>query len=662
MPESLAQTLAARGPLIGATVALGAQCALLAAATIAEQSPFSEYLGHARRCVELDDCPASGGRTGGLPLFHGALWRRVLSVALTAGAALGLVQHLILAGWVLSIAVTAALLARYLGWRAAVVGIGFYFPVVLVTTDITIFTYTNLLPLPFALYYFGMALLAERGSLTAAVVASAALATAVSAELGGIVMVPFHFVLVALLAPHRPRALAVCGLGFAVPFWLDSRDTALQILRQVPTARFAVALAICAALVAAAAPLARRVLAGPPLALAERLRLVMTACLVYATGTIWLGNLLLSGGVPAPRYFSPAVFPFLFLLAERAARLDRRRTAALAALASLAMAVLWWAPRGVELLQLQVAAAVTLAALAAVVRLARRGRAGLAPPRSLAVPVAIAACALVIAAGEVLVDARRGPPQALGTADADPLITALYRAGYRYPQLLTTLQGPAVDDMVSLVTERDPDLFVEPAPPLGEPVDSLLVIRVPAPLAARTAGVVAAAPSSGGRSLIAVRGPPPFLRWGHMRRCAPAGAGFACAAPRRDEPLPRNWPYVRFGPAAPDAAAGPVGELAAALERYVVPVETPGAGVPRVVRTANLWPARWRIVAVEGVPFEGAVPGVEVTLPDRAAGRGHVVFEYASPLPGDLPWVWMPSVVELDATRVELLDLLRQPG
>lgn len=665
-PTQLSTALADSGwraPWIALALVLAGQCLIVAHASLDAQSAFSEYLNQARRCVELADCPSRGGRTGGLPLFHGALWIRLLAYALRSGADLTLVQAMIFASWALSLPIVIALLHRHLGWRAAALGIGLYFPVVLVVTDIGFLTYTNLLPLPFAVYYYASARFVAARRVAWAVIASAALAMAVSAELGGIVMIPFHFLVIVLLAGRAVPAVLAAGLGLAVPFWLDSRDAALAIVQQMPTARFGVALAICGGLVALLLPVGRRLLRQPSQDDGARVRLFMMAALLYATGTVWLGNLLLNNGVPAPRYLVPASFPFLYLIAARLAALSSRRALALAAVESASLVAPLFAPRGLDLLQLLVALIVTLSAIGIAFGAAYRRSAALATGARPWPAVAICGCALLIAAGEVYLTRRRGADQAITMRVAERLIPALYEAGYTYPELLVSLQGPAADDLLALTTERDPDLFREPPPRLAEPRASLLVITAPDAVIDRTAGVLARVPVADHRSAVAVRGAPPFLAWHRARRCTRRAADrdFACAEPRRDQPLPRNWPFVTYGDPVPDPSIRAADPTSDALVRYEVPIHTPGAGVAHVVRTASEWPADWRIAAVRGVAAEGPLPGHEIRLLDAAPADGVLVLEYASPLTDRVPWVWLPHLAEVEEPNAGLLDALPPP-
>lgn len=644
---------------------LGALTAVAAVTSIARQSPFSEYLAQARRCVELNDCPSLGGRTGALPLFHGAVWNRLLSYSLRAGGDQTPVQDIILGSWLLSIPFAFFFLQRYAGLRGAALGLGLYFPVVLVGTDITNFTYTNLLPLPWVVYFAGMALLVEFRAIVFGAIASVALAAAVSAELGSIVMVPFHLLLPALACRRPAVAAAACGLAFAIPFSVESTDAAIEIARQVPTARFAVGLALSGGVIALAARFLPRSVFSADTAVTDRVHTVMTAALVYATVTMFVTCLLLMEAFPAPRYFLPASVPFLCLIAARMGALGVPATIAVAALESAALVLLPAAPHAMKVLQVAVLAVVTMYAAGTIVALVRRGR-GASPARFLWAPIAICLCAIALAATDRVALAKRGAPQSFTMAEAERVVAKLYGGGHTYVGLLASLHGPAVDELMSLLAERDPDLFREPAPALRSgDGSSLLLLKVPNTAIARTEGIVAAVPVDDTTSAIAVKAERSYLDWLRMRRCEwvvdhERPTAYVCAGPRINRPLLHNWPYVEFGePFTVPGARLPDRLPGFSTVRYEVPVRTPGRGVPHIVRTSNEWPASWRIVGVSGVDFEGPLPGPEIRLPDRLAATGLLELEFVAALPGDLPWVWRPNIVEVTQANEHLLDGLR---
>jgi hypothetical protein len=660
-PPSSSQSAA--GPnlrllFIAVAIILGAQCVAGAISAVAHQSAFSEYLSQARRCVELNDCPSRGGRTGALPLFHGASWIRLLAYSLRTGADLTRVQHIVLGLWMLSLPVTFFFVHRYLGLRAATLALGLYFPVVLVGTDITSLTYTNLLPLPLSLYYASLALFIESRRTLFGAVASVALAAAVSAELGSIVLVPFQVFLVALTARKPPFAVAAVGLSFAIPFCFESTDAARAIVAQVPTLRFAAGLAIgagAAVLIVRASPRGLRLAA---VLTPERIRTVMTAALIYATIAIWVTDVLLMRAVPAPRYLLPASFPLLFLVAERMRNLGMRATLALGAAESAALMLLPPAPRGLLVLQAAVMLIVTLYALELLIR-SLRGPG----PLPVGVPwpvIAVCVCGIGLAAADRLMLWERGTAQAFTLAEAERLVPKLYAAGYTYGALLGSLQGPAADDLLPLLTERDPQAFSTPPPLLNQDF-SLLVMKAPNALLSRTYGVLVAVPVDGSQSAIVVRSERSYLDWIHMRRCrwtsdTAHSVSYSCWEPRTDQPLPHNWPYVEFAARSPiaDPPQPPDGSL-----HFEIPVHAPGRGITHIVRTANEWPTTWRIARVSGVEFEGDLPAAEIRLPDRREATGVVEIEYTGWLFGDLPWCWLPHMMEVTQDNEHLLEPFR---
>ena len=473
-------------------------------------------------------------------------------------------------------------------------------------------------------------------------------------------MVPFHLLLVALVAPRPLVAVAVCGLSFAIPFCVDSMDSALEIVRQVPTIRFAVGLAISAGVVALTARMSRRTLLRASMPAPDRVRAVMTAALIYATATIWAANLLLQNGVPAPRYFIPASLPFLYLVAERVGALGVRATIGFGMVEGVSLLLLSFAPHGLEVLQVPVAAVVTLYALATIVQSIFGRRIG-----SLWPPATICVCVILVAVGDLILQSKRGPLQAVTLAEVERLVPRLYAAGYTYPELLASLQGPAADDMIALLTERDPKFFDQPTPHLAAADFSLLVVKVPNTALAGVQGVIATVPSDDSRSAIVVLGERPYLDWIRARRCTwtsdrGQAASYTCVQPRLDQPLPHNWPYVDFGGPVSPSESAPAPRASDGSVHFEVPVHTPGHGVAHIVSVANEWPATWTIVRVRDVQYEGELPGAEIRLPDKREATGVVEFEFRLATRTDLPWVWLPHAMEVTEGNECLLDAFRR--
>jgi hypothetical protein len=634
---------------------LGVLTVTCAASAVSSQIPFSEYLEQARRCVELNDCPSRGGHAGiaALPLHHGTIWLRLLAHSLRTGSGLIWVQHVVLGLWILAIPITFLFLKRYLGLGAAVLAIGLYLPVILTGTEIRILDYTDLTPLPLALFYACLALWVESGRIAFAAGASVALAVAVSAELGFIVLLPLALCVVGFGRRRATLAVAVSVLSFAIPYCWDSLDAAREIVGQMLTIRVAVAALLCGGAVALVGRSYVRPRLSPELLPLDRVRALMVMALIYTTAAVWITCALAQHGVPSPRYLLPASFPFLFLIAERMTRLQPQAMILLGVVEGVALLLLSLAPESLDVLQVAVAIIVTLFALGTLRNEWFGKRSAPLWPC-----VAVCVCAIAISIGGLTVRIKRGPSQTFTLAEVERLIPKLYASGIAYPELLGSLQGPAADDLAALLTARDPKLFSEPAPPLAAPDFTLLALKVPD--AAMPAGqdVIAAVAVDDDRTALVVRGERAYLDWLHMRRCSwTSGPGatsvYRCAVPVLDRALPHNWPYVQFGDPVPADSAGRSEDSGII---YEVPVRTPGRGRAHVVRTPNEWPATWRITRVRGVDFTDAVPATEIRLPDTRAAAGVVEFEFTSPLGGDLPWVWRPHSVELTEDEAHLWE------
>lgn len=641
---------------VALTVLFATLCAVTVVVAISNQAPFSEFWSLARRCVEQNDCPSRGGPTGMFRMtHHGAIWIRLLAYAQRTGHDNTFVQAIVRGWLLLSIPITLYWLKRQFRWLVAGLAIGLYFPIVVASCDITQLTYTNLLPTCFAIYYASIFLWLEHRRLVFAVVGSVALAAAISAELGTIVMVPFHVVLVMHLARRPVFDSLVSALAIAIPFALESTDAALDLLRQLPTIRFAIGVVITLAVIAIGRQVTRRLRPSASRSPAELGRAVAIAALLYLVSTVWLAHLLVTHHLPEARYFQPAVFPFLYLVAERMSSLTTKGLVAAAAIECLSLVLLVGAPQAADPLQVFVLFTVTGCALVTGMQLARGGAAALPVQRpwwSLLVCIP----AIGLAAGYMVLQAGRAPTQGLTMSEAEGLISQLYGARYGYAQLLSTLRGPAADDLISLLAEQDPDMFTAPAhEDLHEEDFTLLALKVPDAAVGRTAAVVAVAPADLGRSAIVVRADRSFLDWVHVRLCDPTGD---CLEPRSQRAISHHWPFVEFGPQPAEGASPWESKTRAVGSRFEVPVRLTGRGVPHTIRATNQWPARWRITAVRGVDFEGTVPGVEIRLADTEASTGVVEFAFD---PFSPPWLWIPPVLEVSDGNEHLLESFGRP-
>jgi hypothetical protein len=555
-------------------------------------------------------------------------------------------------------------LHRYLGLRAAMLALGLFLPVTMVASEFDLLNYHDLLPLPLAVYYASVALLAESGAAVFGAIGAVALVAALSGDLGCIVLVPFHFLLVALISRRRAVAVATACCAFAIAYCWDSMDAAREMLRAAPTFPFAAALAISVgigALVLRSGAFAMM----PSMSTADRVRTIMTASLMYATGAVWLASPL-TEGLPQPRYFAPAVFPFLFLVGDATRGLSGRRVIVLAGLESLSLLLLSLAPHAIASLHAPFIVILTVAVLAtAISRWWHRPATASAWP--LWPGVALCLCTIGLALGHVAVGFARGPAQAFTLAEAEPLVSELYDAKYTYAEIMSALQGPAADGLIFFVADHDPNLFGEPPAPLAREGFSLLALKVPNPVISRTRGIVGVVPIDHSRSAIVIRGGQPYLDWVQMRRCAWTSEGvwpvsYGCRMPRTDQPISHRRPFVEFGDPLPNPDRLPPRGARTWDIHFEVPVKTVGRGAAHIVRTANEWPAQWRITRVSGVEFSGTVPGPEIRLADSQEAAGVVEFEYTAAAPGPAPWLWIPHVVEVAEENEQLVAVLRGAG
>src|SRR5437016_687873 len=540
-------------------IVLGALCVIGARAAISYQVLDGNAAGLvelARRCVEAHDCTSKGGE-GRLGLFSGASWIRLTAYSLRAGGDLARMQSLILALLVLSAIVTFAAIAHHLGVRAATLVLGLYLPPVLASAEFRSFDNPNLFPFPVAIYYAGILLFAEFRRPIFSLVAAIALAGAISAYLIFLVLVPFHVVAVALLARRPVTAVTASCLAMAVVLCLDSTDAARAVavrLANLPTGVFLAVGSLLVLLLFAIRSLRRIDLFGS-VSTSRRVHVLMLAVLIYVTCGIWLASGALRLPVPPEsRYLAPAVWPLLFLAAASTTAFTRRAFILFGVVETLAAALLSVAPQASVVGRLPLVILITLCGLGL-------GRSMILRRRTdpLVQSPVVATLVVCFSVGVTLPDIA--PPSSVESrgfhlAEGEPLASALYAAGYTYPQVVASLHGPAADHLLALLAAHDPDLF--DAPPRLMDVDfSLLLLKVPWAAVPQTHGIVTTSAVDHSNVAIVVRDDRSFLDWVHAEVCPVTGESVPssrCMTLLVDEPLLRTWPYIRAGEAAPSSA------------------------------------------------------------------------------------------------------------
>ena len=280
-----------------------------------------------------------------LGLHNGRAFIRLISYALRTGSGLTSVQIVFLALLIFSAAVSWWIARRYVSSAAALLLLLWYLQPIAVTMRLHVLTKATILPLPLALYYASVALLAESGGAGAAAVASGALAAAISAELSCMILVPLHVAFVALFA-RRPFAtcLASC-MVLAFTFTLDSSAVSREILGLIAEKAFGLTVLAATVVVLALSPLRERAAAAwvqlrervAALPVRSRWRAVMKATVIYANTAVWIGCVLVQSRGPQEQYHGPLVFGLLFLAVDACESLSRRMIIVLSLLGSVAL-------------------------------------------------------------------------------------------------------------------------------------------------------------------------------------------------------------------------------------------------------------------------------------------------------------------------------------
>jgi hypothetical protein len=188
---------------------------------------------------------------------------------------------------------------------------------------------------------------------------------------------------------------------------------------------------------------------------------------------------------------------------------------------------------------------------------------------------------------------------------------------------------------------------------------SLLPLLIAPGAVPRTRDVVLSRWVSPHRAVVAVRAPS-YLDRAHLRIC-PASESDDTRAPctddeptwrtaaAPDQPIRHLWPYLDK----------PVIHAANRRIRFQVPVHTPGADAPHIIRVLDH--QRWsiRMVQVSGVEFEGELPSAEIRLPDRHLADGMIEIE-AVPGSSAAPYqLGEPPLLEVTVANGALLDPFR---
>ena len=167
------------------------------------------------------------------------------------------------------------------------------------------------------------------------------------------------------------------------------------------------------------------------------------------------------------------MWPLLFLAAAATTVLTRRAFIVFGAIEILSAVFLWKAPQASVVGRLPLVILITVCGLGLGVSMIIRRRTD-----PFVQSPAVAALVLCFALGVTLPDITRpSPVEALGfhLAEGESVVSALYAAGYTYPQVVASLHGPAADHLLAVLAAHDPSLL--DAPPRLIDLDFSLLFR-----------------------------------------------------------------------------------------------------------------------------------------------------------------------------------------
>lgn len=619
----------------------------------------TDFLLSARACVEEGACPSRGQHASAGGLSHGAFWTRMLRGTLRAGLDLTALQVIFLVSFVASGAILFVTVRRFLSLEAATIALALYLPLMFLGSNMPSLLCTSLLPLGLAIYFAGSARCIEKGTALPAAVASLGLALSISADLAAIVMVPFQLVAVAVVAERPLSAVIVSAVSLIIPYALDSWDAFLELVAFVSWP-----LAFVGVVGATLAFWAAWRLREPAASLSplDRLRAFSQLSVCYSLVAGLLGHLVY--GNPGPWYYAPAYIPLVVLAADAAQGIGTSRTLWFLGASLLGALCLALAPNAYLIGMVAILVGFTLASVVCIISIARWRMAGSRTPYTFGRSVTCAVILLLLPIGASLPDATGllacSNAQDLTVYESERIASLLYDSGFRYPEIVGSIEGPAADTLMPLIAARDPARTVP-----SEVVDtgwSLLALKAPQETVSKTKGVVAAVPSGAATVALIVK-QPSYVSRRYIRTCqATSGdeaAVSSCMESDPKEPVKHTAPYFPM----PRLTSTESSTLFHRVPvRVSMPIVTSGSGDTHIIRAIDAWPVPWKIRSVTGVRIEGGeLPGQEIRIADERPTSGAIEFEaQALGFGGNALGVrWLPRFIEVTAANEHLLEPFR---
>jgi hypothetical protein len=502
-----------------------------------------------------------------------------------------------------------------------------------------------------------------------------------SPDLECIVLVPFHIALVASVAP-KPLATAVAAaLTVGAAFAIESPAAAVQLWRGLMSPSiFILGLLLVIGAAAAIPTSGRRLLARIPASATSwrqrfvdfappvRLRVAMKLAAMYVITAVSIAPTLAMGfRIPDPHYFAPALFPLVFLVADATHSMPDRAATCLIAIVALTPLSLLFAPLAVGLggIPITMTAVVSVVLLLAnALRSPRRFVSDLEARPSSRVAIAGAMLVCVMCIPDALIYPRIR--QLWPVAAAEDTVRDLYASGFTFAELMAGLQGPAAHTVQTMIVNWDPHLFADP-PRAADATSSLLAIIVDRGIAARTHDVLMRRDTPSGDAAVLIRSLSVMDR-ARIRACSARSCGDPvdperCTTRDPDGLMRHSAPFFPIEGADAARAGEPASDperAATYCVRVFIPLRMSGTGEAHWLRVENDWPLDIRIQRIDGVPFDGTVPGPEVRLSNDHRATGTVELEIEAHAIGPNPFIEQPPVIEVTAENEHLLDGFRR--
>src|SRR6185436_13594083 len=190
----------------------------------------------------------------------------------------------------------------------------------------------------------------------------------------------------------------------------------------------------------------------------NRVRAFSQLSVSYSLVAGLLGHL--AYGNPGPWYYAPAFIPLVVLAADAAKGIGTSRTLWFLGASLIGSLCLALAPNAYPIGMVAILVGFTLASVVCVISLARWRMAGSHTPYVFGGSVTCAVMLVLLPIGASLPDATGllacSNAHDWTVYESERVASSLYDAGFRYPEIVASIQGPATDSLMPLIAARDP--------------------------------------------------------------------------------------------------------------------------------------------------------------------------------------------------------------